>query len=69
MLMLMMLVFFIFGFFYMKEIEEILFSNIVPCLDLDQVTRFECFEWKINKVLTKLVRYVQFLSYFFISSL
>ena len=52
----------------MKEIEEILFSNIVPCLDLDQVTRSEFFEWKINKVLTKLVKYVQFLSYFFISS-
>ena len=52
----------------MKEIEEILFSNIVPCLDLDQVTRFEFFEWKINKALTKLVKYVQFLSYFFISS-
>ena len=57
----LMLGFFIFEFFYMKEIEEILFSNIVPCLDLYQVTRFEFFEQKINKILTKLVKYVQFL--------
>ena len=40
----MLMMFFIFGFFYMKEIEETLFSNIISCLDLDQVTRFEFFE-------------------------
>ena len=36
--------FVIFGFFYMKLMEEILLSNIVPRLDLNQLTRFEFFE-------------------------
>ena len=55
------------GIFYLQVLLherdwKILFSNIVPCLDLDQVNRFEFFEQEIDKILRKLVKYVQFLS-------